>query len=202
MTTTAHEDQFTVGTQTIEKTVRQPYDTVAILRRNIADMEVALRTQTELKEKAEEELLAVREDNHSMMLEIDGLRKELAKLREQKPALYMAFSECGQFIRYWTRDTANLDATMAVNDFTVLEFFARPTPAPAVPEEWRRVIDAALGLLESTTCETGVCMCGDSVIGHADFSVGHSACDSGTYHQLGVIEQLRALLQSAEVRHD
>ena len=202
MTTTAHEDQFTVGTQTIEKTVRQPYDTVAILRRNIADMEVALRTQTELKEKAEAELLAVREDNHSMMLEIDGLRKELAKLREQKPALYMAFSECGQFIRYWTRDTANLDATMAVNDFTVLEFFARPTPAPAVPEEWRRVIDAALGLLESTTCETGVCMCGDSVIGHADFSVGHSACDSGTYHQLGVIEQLRALLQSAEVRHD
>jgi len=55
MTTTAHEDQFTVGTQTIEKTVRQPYDTVAILRRNIADMEVALRTQTELKEKAEAE---------------------------------------------------------------------------------------------------------------------------------------------------
>ena len=42
-------------------------------------------------------------------------------------------------------------------------------------------------------------MCGDSVIGHADFSVGHSACDSGTYHQIGVIEQLRALLQSAEV---
>ena len=202
MTTTAHEDQFTVGTQTIEKTVRQPDDTVAIRRRNIADMEVALRTQTELKEKADAELLAVREDNHSMMLEIDGLRKELAKLREQKPALYMAFSECGQFIRYWTRDTANLDATMAVNDFTVLEFFARPTPAPAVPEEWRRVIDAALGLLESTTCETGVCMCGDSVIDHADFSVGHSACDSGTYHQLGVIEQLRALLQSAEVRHD
>lgn len=83
---------------------------------------------------------------------------ELAPLREQKPALYMAFSECGQFIRYWTRDTANLDATMAVNDFTVLEFFARPVPAapavavPAVPDqfcdvtklivpqEWRDVI--------------------------------------------------------------
>lgn len=36
-------------------------------------------------EAAEAELLAVREDNHSMMLEIDGLRKELAKMREQKP---------------------------------------------------------------------------------------------------------------------
>lgn len=68
---------------------------------------------------------------------------ELAKLREQTPALYMAFSECGQFIRYWTRDTANLDATMAVNDFTVLEFFARPVPAApavAVPAEWREVL--------------------------------------------------------------
>ena len=86
---------------------------------------------------AEAELEAVREDNHSMMLEIDGLRTErdalaaeLAKLREQEPVLYMAFSECGQFIRYWTRDTANLDATMAVHDFTVLEFYARPVPAP------------------------------------------------------------------------
>ena len=86
-------------------------------------------------EAAEAELLAVREDNHSMMLEIDGLRKELAKLREQTPALYMAFSECGQFIRYWTRDTANLDATMAAHDFTVLEFFARPLPAPAIPAD-------------------------------------------------------------------
>lgn len=96
-------------------------------------------------EAAESELEAVREDNHAMMLEIDGMRKELARLREQKPALYMAFSECGQFIRYWTRDTKNLDATMAVNDFTVLEFFAAPAPAPAetapsVPEEWREVM--------------------------------------------------------------
>lgn len=185
MTTTAHEDQFTPSTQTIE-IVHAPYEPVAILKRNVAELELALKRQTERAEKAEGELAE--------------LQATLAKLREQKPALYMAFSECGQFIRYWTRDTANLDATMAVNDFTVLEFFARPTPAPAVPEEWRRVIDAALGLLESTTCETGVCMCGDSVIGHADFSVGHSACDSGTYHQLGVIEQLRALLQSAEVQ--
>ena len=95
-------------------------------------------------EAAEAELEAVREDNHAMMLEIDGMRTELAKLREQTPALYMAFSECGQFIRYWTRDTANLDATMAVHDFTVLEFYASPIPAfaakqaataPAVPTD-------------------------------------------------------------------
>jgi hypothetical protein len=141
MTTTAFDDQFTAGTQPLEP-VRQPYDIAPILRRNIADIEIALKRQAEREEAAEAELLAIREDNHSMMQEIDGLRverdalaAELAKLREQKPALYMAFSECGQFIRYWTRDTANLDATMAVHDFTVLEFFARPLPAPAIPAD-------------------------------------------------------------------
>ena len=129
MTTTAFDDQFTAGTQHVEP-VHQPYDIVSILQRNVADLEIALRKQTDRAEAAEAELLEVRDDNHSMMLEIDGLRKELTKLAQQKPAMYMAFSECGQFIRYWTRDTANLDATMAVNDFTVLEFYARPVPAP------------------------------------------------------------------------
>lgn len=201
MTTTAFDDQFTPSTQTIEP-VRQPYNTVAILRRNIADMEVALRTQTELKEKAE---------------------AELAKLAQQEPIKYLY-----RVIDCFGHDVLRDDPKGA----TILEtvpLFAAPVPAPhkgathcgdcgltwlddglnplgcpyckvsaPAPAEWRRVIDAALGLLESTTCETGVCMCGDSVIGHADFSVGHSACDSGTYHQLGVIEQLRALLQSAD----
>ena len=46
MTTTAFDDQFTVGTQTIEP-VRQLYDTVAILRRNVADLELKLKRQTE-----------------------------------------------------------------------------------------------------------------------------------------------------------
>jgi len=109
MTTTAHEDQFTVAPEP----VRQQYSTADILRRNVADLEIALRKQTERAEKAE---------------------AELAKLREQKPGLYMAFSECGQFIRYWTRDTKNLEATMAVNDFEVLEFYAAPVTAPAVPD--------------------------------------------------------------------
>ncbi len=123
MTTTAFDDQFTAAP------VHERYDVVTILRRNVAALELALKQQTERAEAAEAELLAVRDDNHSMMLEIDGMRKELAKLAQQKPALYMAFSECGQFIRYWTRDTANLDATMAVNDFTVLEFYSSPIDA-------------------------------------------------------------------------
>ena len=49
MTTTAHEDQFTVAPES----VRQPYDTGSILRRNIADLEIALRKQTERAEKAD-----------------------------------------------------------------------------------------------------------------------------------------------------
>ena len=77
MTTTAFDDQFTAGTQHVEP-VHQPYDIVSILHRNVADLEIALKRQTERAEAAESELLAVREDNHSMMLEIHSLRIERA----------------------------------------------------------------------------------------------------------------------------
>jgi DNA repair exonuclease SbcCD ATPase subunit len=159
MTTTACDDQFSAEPEP----VHQPYDVAAILRKNIADLEKELQRQREQNaaaterlreqiervtsewERAENDVAAARSDLQSfidsrneLMARAEAAEAELAPLREQKPALYMAFSECGQFIRYWTRDTANLDATMAV--FTVLEFFARPTPAPAVPEEWREVL--------------------------------------------------------------
>ena len=75
MTTTACDDQF--APEPVAP-VRERYDTATILRRNIYDMEVALRTQTERAEAAEAELLAIREDNHSMMLEIHSLRIERA----------------------------------------------------------------------------------------------------------------------------
>ena len=52
MTTTAHEDQFT----TAPDPVREPMSREAILHRNIADLEIALRTQTERAEAAEAEL--------------------------------------------------------------------------------------------------------------------------------------------------
>ena len=148
MTTTAHEDQFTSE----PKPVRQQYSTADILRRNVADLELALRKQAERAEAAEAELLAVREDNHSMMLEIDGLRKELARLREQKPALYMSFSDCGNFIRYWTRDTKNLEATMAVNDFEVLEFYTAPVPAE--PKKHHEFASVMLDAQPFITAET------------------------------------------------
>ena len=64
MTTTAFDDQYLAAPEP----VRQPYDTVAILRRNIAALEVAMKQQTERAEAAE---------------------AELAKLREQKPVAWI-----------------------------------------------------------------------------------------------------------------
>jgi len=117
---------------------------------------------------------------------------ELAPLREQKPALYMAFSECGQFIRYWTRDTANLDATMAVNDFTVLEFFARPVPAapavaaPAVPEEWREVMTELAADVQAAC---------DAEHPHRD---QYPSVMRKYNNDMEIVEKARALLQSAD----
>ena len=77
MTTTAFDDQFVINTET-HITM---YSIEEILRRNVADLEIVLRTQIERAEAAEAELLAVREDNHAMMLEIHGLRKDAERYR-------------------------------------------------------------------------------------------------------------------------
>lgn len=104
MTTTAHEDQFTVGTQTIER-VRQPYDTASILRRNVADLELALRTQTERAESAE---------------------AELAQARQQKPVRWHVR---GNY--FHDGDAAILFASMnSVHGAKVEQLYAAPVPVP------------------------------------------------------------------------
>jgi len=104
MTTTSFDDQFTVGTQTI--VLHKAYDTVAILRRNVADLEIALRKQTERAGAAEQ---------------------ELAKLRKQEPIKYLyRVTDC------FGHDVLRDDPKGA----TILEtipLFAAPVPAPAVP---------------------------------------------------------------------
>ena len=57
MTTTACDDQFTDAPEP----VIQPYDTASILRRNVADLELALKQQAERAEAAEAELARLRE---------------------------------------------------------------------------------------------------------------------------------------------
>ncbi len=64
--------------------------------------------------------------------------------------------------------------------------------------ELRDAAGAAANLLADATCESGVCMCGDSVIGHADLSVGHTACDSGAYHQDLLVKRLQAILDRGQ----
>jgi len=99
MTTTAHEDQFTTSTQTIES-VHAPYEPVAILKRNVAELELALKRQTERAEKTE---------------------AELAKLREQKPVAWR--HENGNIFLPWQKD-------MIVTGAVFSPLFAAPVPAP------------------------------------------------------------------------
>ena len=107
MTTTAFDDQFTPATQTIEP-VRHPYDTVAILRRNVADLEVALKQQTERAEAAE---------------------AELARLRKQKPVAWcdpVEFKDDPWSFQGFRCRTSN---------YPTMPLYAAPVPAPAVPAE-------------------------------------------------------------------
>ena len=101
MTTTAHEDQFTAEPEP----VRQPYDTASILRRNVAEIEVALRTQTERAEKAE---------------------AELANLAQQKPVAWR--HENGNIFLPWQKDLITTNAVFS-------PLYAAHVPAPAVPNE-------------------------------------------------------------------
>lgn len=77
-----------------------------------------------------------------MQAEIHGLqvrlrsavaeRDELAAWKkaamDQEPVLYVAYSDCGQFIRYWVRDKNRLAEKMAVNDFPVVSYYTIPKP--------------------------------------------------------------------------
>jgi len=100
MTTTAHEDQFTAAPEP----VRQPYDTVAILKRNVAALEVSLKQQTERAEAAE---------------------AELAKLAQQKPAVYANLKQLKAIPTY---GKTVLLKTLPQDGLSPL--YAAPVPAP------------------------------------------------------------------------
>ena len=68
MTTTACDDQFTAEPEP----VNQPYDTCSILRRNVADLELALKQQAERAEAAEAELARLREHEPVVWLSAFG----------------------------------------------------------------------------------------------------------------------------------
>lgn len=101
MTTTAHEDQFTDAPEP----VRQPYDAGSILRRNVADLEIALKQQAERAEKAE---------------------AELERLREQKPVAW----DCGGSI---TANSGYAEWFSRKDHGAAVPLYTSPVPAPAVP---------------------------------------------------------------------
>jgi len=134
MTTTAHEDQFTTATQTIEP-VRQLYDTAAILRRNVAELELALKQQMERAEAAEEKLTTAREDMQSWIDSRNGWMEragaaeaELAKMREQEPVAYVKYKATGGNVGLsWVAIP-----TGAFYPREGEQLYAAPVPAPAV----------------------------------------------------------------------
>ena len=124
MTTTAHEDQFTAGTQTIQP-VLQPYSTEAILRRNIADAKKEMQRQAERAESYAETLRSIasyvgaggynadtvdasvfeekiRWGIGEIMARTEKAEAELAKIREQKPVAWMR--EDGNLYLAWQKD--------------------------------------------------------------------------------------------------
>lgn len=225
MTTTACDDQFTVGTQTIER-VRQPYDTASILRRNVADLELALRTQTELKEKAEAELAQARQQKPLIwgtsgelmdilknpiysspapvpapaVPELDPMTRLIVsdpkqlKPKKQEPAVpsvvFMAHNKTSSILFAARKDADQYAASfgpaagVSVTECAVIGSQSAPQ-APAVPEEWRDVMQDAH----------------DTFQRYAD---QHRAKDTRDSHEKANVNQklanrLYALLQSAEV---
>lgn len=152
----------------------------ALDAKDLLILELALKQQTERAEAAEAELLAVREDNHSMMLEIDGLRKELAKLREQEPVAYVKYKATGGNVglswlaiptqAYYPREGEPL----YVNPI--------PVPAPAVPDIHGIVLQ--LTLAETEMLNAKAWSPGTQAKRHIDFAMTAICC-------------ARALLQSA-----
>ena len=112
MTTTAFDDQFTDAPEP----VRQQYSTADILRRNVVDLEIALRKQTERAEKAE---------------------AELAKLREQKPVATLILSYDGaDFEMYYDNNKLRFEGMS-------MKLYAAAGAAPAALEMLRGILNTA-----------------------------------------------------------
>ena len=135
MTTTAFDDQFTAEP---EHVTHRPYDTAAILRKNVADLERELQRQRERHAAATARL---RDQIERLTSEWERAEAELKAAREQEPVAWML--ECQQ----WTGDTAWLlswsksgagqcNRLEGESHQRALYTHPIPAPAPAVPEEW------------------------------------------------------------------
>jgi len=198
MTTTAHEDQFTDAPES----VRQTYSTADILRRNVADLEIALKQQTERAEAADEKLTTAREDMQSWIDSRNGWMEragaaeaELAKLRKQKPVAYRIDWPLGLQELGWQSDSYDEDYVQSRGLPNVVPLYAAPVhavPAPAVPYG---VDEEAANRIALTVydCKNG--------INPEPLLYAINRILATEAHPLSE-EGQRALLQSAEVHHD
>ena len=194
MTTTAHEDQFTVAPEP----VRQTYDTGSILRRNVADLELALKQQTERAEAAEAELERLREQKpvrwhvrgnyfhdgaaailFASMNSMCGAKVEQL-FAAPVPVPHKGATHCDDCGLTWLDDGLNPLRCPYCKD---------PVPAPAVPAEWRKVM-AELAADLQADC--------DAEHPHRD---QYPSVMRKYNNDMEIVEKARALLQSAEVRH-
>ena len=193
MTTTAHEDQFTAAPEP----VREPMSREAILRRSVADLELALKQQTERAEAAEAELAKLAQQKPVVMLNLshDGSDFEMfydlsdLKFNSMRMPLYAApvpaphkgATHCDDCGLTWLDDGLNPLRCPYCKD---------PVPAPAVPAEWRKVM-AELAADLQAAC--------DAEHPHRD---QYPSVMRKYNNDMEIVEKARALLQSAEVRHD
>ena len=133
------------------------------LKRQIAELEQQVKRQAERADDAErdrdswlnqvsnrvDDAVQAYNERDAAIARAEAAEVWRKRADEQEPSLYIAFSDCGQFIRYWSRDKEHLMATLAVNDFPFVEYYALPKPAPAtVPEEWREVLIGLVAIAE------------------------------------------------------
>ena len=149
-----------------------PMSREAILRRNIADMEVALRTQTERAEAAD---------------------AELAKLREQEPVAFWWIGPDGKNNGgpYSGKPSeAAIDSARNMGCEAHL-LYSDPVPAPAapaVPAEWREVMSELAADVQAAC---------DAEHQHRD---KYQSVMRKYNNDMEIVEKARALLQSAEVQ--
>ena len=189
--TTAFDDQFTPATQTTEP-VRHPYDTSVSLSQNYANLELALKQQTERAEAAE---------------------AELANLAQQKPVAWQ--HENGNIFLPWQKDLIVTGAVFSplfaahvpaphpgathCDDcgLTWLDDGLNPlgcpyckaaVPAPAVPDEWKQAVSEFLSSHDAAWAELFKSLPADI----RSVPVSNHQADA-----VSATNVLRALLQSA-----
>ena len=161
MTTTACDDQFS---RTTERHIAM-YSIESILRRNVADLEIALKQQTERAEAADEKLTTAREDMQSWIDSRNGWMEragaaeaELAKLRKQKPVAWINLNK-------WTpsngprcvtpeeyeKELELLTKLTAVYAAPVPALAVLAPPTPFIPDDDTRRNDAEFAAQQAAT---------------------------------------------------